>query len=352
MTWRDRIREFVAAGLLIIGVGSGAVLATGATSDATLIRIGAFNIQVFGQTKAGNDAIMDVLARTAREFDVLLVQEVRDAKQEVAGRFLERINRDITTPYAMIEGPRLGRTNSKEQYVFYYRPSVVTFVDSFTVQDVSDVWEREPLVARFRAGTFDFRLIGIHIKPDQVRNELAELAELADSVRTASESDVIMLGDFNADCSYLNEADNSIPLRQARFHWVIGNGVETAVKSGCTYDRMIMFDGTFADEYEPNSAQVLRYDQEFGITDQDFIERVSDHYPIYAEFRINRPDDDGTGAAPATTAAPFVGSRLGHTYYKAGCSGARGLSPANIVEFSSAQDAEAQGYHRSQSAGC
>jgi len=351
MTWRERIRELVAAGVLIIGVGSGAVLATAPATDATVIRVGAFNIQVFGQTKSGNDAIMNVLARTARQFEVLLVQEVRDAQQQVADRFLERINRDAESPYAMIEGPRLGRSSSKEQYVIYYRPDLVTFVDSFTVPDPSDVFEREPLVARFRAGTFDFRLIGIHIKPEQAFNELTELAEVADSVADATEGDVILLGDFNADCTYLSEANNTLPLRQARFHWVIGNDAQTAVKTGCTYDRIVLFDGTFGSEYEPNSAQVYRYDEEFGITDRDFVEAVSDHYPVVAEFRINRPDDDGAGAAPPLT-APFVGSRLGHTYYRTGCSAARGLTQANIIEFASAQAAEDQGYHRSRSEGC
>jgi len=82
---------------------------------------------------------------------VLLVQEVRDADQDVADRLLEEINREANPRYAMVEGPRLGRTTSKEQYVVYYRPPVL-FVDSFTVPDPDDRFEREPLVARFQAG--------------------------------------------------------------------------------------------------------------------------------------------------------------------------------------------------------
>ena len=257
MTWRDRIRELVAAGVLIVTVGTGAVFSDGATGGVEAIRIAAFNVQGFGVTKAGNDSIMDALARIVRHFDVVLVQEVRDRNEEVADRFLARINREADLPYAMIEGPRLGRTSSKAQYVFYYRPSVLTFVDSFTVPDPDDRFEREPLVARFQAGLFDFRLVGVHIKPDDAYGELAAVAEVADAVVDSTEGDVILLGDFNADCDYFDETDASHPLKAASYHWVVTNDMRTAVVSGCTYDRIVLLDGTNGAEYVPNSAQVF-----------------------------------------------------------------------------------------------
>jgi deoxyribonuclease-1-like protein len=183
----------------------------------------------------------------------------------------------------MIAGPRLGRTASKEQYVIYYRPGAVSFVDSFTVPDPHRRFERPPLVARFVAGRFDFRLVVSHIRPDAAGKELGSLAELA------REGD-ILLGDFNADCRYFNEDMARHPLKTARFHWVVGNEAQTAVKSGCTYDRMVLLNGTFSKEYVPNSAQVFRYDQAFGITDRELVERISDHYPVFATFRLKAAD--------------------------------------------------------------
>jgi hypothetical protein len=44
-------------------------------------------------------------------------------------------------------------------------------------------------------------------------------------------------------------------------------------------------------EYTGKSG-VFRWDVEYGVTDTDFIKRVSDHYPVYAEFRTDLPDDD------------------------------------------------------------
>lgn len=352
MTWRDRIRELVPAGILIASVGGGAGLSPSPVPVVSVVRIAAFNIQVFGEKKASNDTVMDVLARVGQEFDVLLVQEVRDAREQVADLFLDRINRDAEFPFAMVEGPRLGRTTSKEQYVVYYRPAVVQLVDSFTVPDPDDRFEREPLVVGFRAGRFDFRLIGAHIKPDDAADELAALSEVAGAVADSTEGDVILLGDFNADCSYFNESNPGHPLRAAVFHWVIGDEVQTAVRTGCTYDRMVLLDGTFNAEYVPNSAQVFRYDEEFGLTDPNFVRQVSDHYPVYAEFRITGPDDDGARTGPPPPAGPFVASRAGRVYYRAECNAARRLAPENVISFSTEQEAQQAGYRRSTSAGC
>ena len=44
-------------------------------------RIGAFNIQVFGKSKAGKPEVMDVLAKIIRTYDVVAIQEIRDKDQ-------------------------------------------------------------------------------------------------------------------------------------------------------------------------------------------------------------------------------------------------------------------------------
>lgn len=54
------------------------------------------------------------------------------------------------------------------------------------------------------------------------------------------EQDVIMLGDFNADCGYVpKKAWKNIRLRNMeQFNWLIGDEVDTTVgKTNCAYDR-------------------------------------------------------------------------------------------------------------------
>lgn len=45
-------------------------------------KIAAFNIQIFGQAKSQKEDVMAVLTRIVREFDIVLIQEVRDASEQ------------------------------------------------------------------------------------------------------------------------------------------------------------------------------------------------------------------------------------------------------------------------------
>jgi endonuclease/exonuclease/phosphatase family metal-dependent hydrolase len=291
--WKRRIAELLSVGTMAVLIGGGTFLTDSGPSELPeTIRIAAFNIQVFGKTKAADDDIMDVLVQTAVEFDIVAVQEIRDATEGTADRFLDELNRASSLPYRMVEGPRLGRSNSKEQYAVYYRPAVVELIQEFTLPDPNDVFEREPLVAAFRAGTFDFRLAVAHIKPDDAVDELTALAQAASALVDSSEEDLILLGDFNADCDYF-PVDEDHLLRRAPFRWVIADSVETAIRSGCTYDRIVLSTGVSDDEYVDGSARAFRFDEELGLADEAFVLRVSDHYPVFAEFRIRRTDDDG-----------------------------------------------------------
>ena len=86
--WVERIRNLVATLAVAGALGTGALLTPPAPSPTDVLRVGAFNIQVFGQTKLAKEDVVDVLVQTARQFDVLVVQEVRDADQIVAREFL------------------------------------------------------------------------------------------------------------------------------------------------------------------------------------------------------------------------------------------------------------------------
>lgn len=289
MTWRS-VRLAVVVGTL--GLGWAVTVLGAQAAPPRKIRVASFNIQVFGLHKAAQPAVMTVLSRIARQFHVMAVQEFRDETGRAPGMLLDRINRDARAPYAMVLGPRLGRTDSKEQYAIYYRSNVVTFLDSFTVSNRGSRFERPPLVARFVAGAFDFRLVVAHIQPREAARELAALARVADALADSAERDVILLGDLNADCGYFAETDPRHPLKAARFYWIISNEQETAVRSGCTYDRIVLTQATLGHEFVPHSGQVFRYDREFGIS-PPLVRAVSDHYPVFAEFRITGTDDDG-----------------------------------------------------------
>ena len=258
------------------------------------IKVGAFNIQVFGRTKREKTEVMNILAQIVREFDVVLIQEIRDSSETTAPIFLETINSIPGPEYAFIRSERLGRTTSKEAYAYFYNTESVQYLSGsvFVFDDVDDVFEREPYIASFVSGGFDFTLIGIHTKPDDAYHEIGNLTIVFDMVMgLGDERDVIALGDFNADGSYFDEESMDNPLMASEYVWVVGNDFDTMTKTDWTYDRMVMTDYTFSGEYIADSTGVYYFDQEYGLN-QSFTEEVSDHFPVYAEFSVVLPDDD------------------------------------------------------------
>ena len=264
------------------------------TPSGDSVKIAGFNIQIFGKTKREKEQVMNMLANIVREFDVVLVQEIRDSSETTAPIFLDLINSMEGPEYAFIRSERVGRTSSKEAYAYFYNTETVQYLfdSDFVYNDTEDVFEREPYIASFIAGNFDFTLIGIHTNPDDANHEIGNLTIVFDYVESlGDEQDIIALGDFNADGSYFDEDSMDNPLKAPEYIWVVGNDWDTMTKTDWTYDRMVMTDYTYSREYISDSVQVYYYDTIYGLN-QTLTEFVSDHYPIYAEFSTSLPDDD------------------------------------------------------------
>lgn len=289
-----RLMSEITGAVVIAATVIGGTAMTPTTIESDGIRVAAFNIQVFGRAKREKPEVMDVLVDIAREFDVMVVQEIRDSSQETSKAYLSAINEESVFEYALVEGPRLGRTGSKEQYAIYYQPARLELLDAFTWPDEDDDFEREPIVATFRSGGFDFTLIACHIKPDDADAELRALRAIGDAIlaEVDVDHDLILLGDFNADGSYLDEAELSTIFPDGTYSVLIDNDADTMTSSDNTYDRIIITSSTTELECDFESGSVYAFDEELGLIDEAFIRSVSDHYPVYADFRITEEDDD------------------------------------------------------------
>jgi hypothetical protein len=144
------------------------------------------------------------------------------------------------------------------------------------------------------SGNFDFTIIGIHIKPDDAYWEMGNLTNVVKSVlsENPNELDTIIMGDFNADGTYFDETDLVNPLKSSDFFWVITNDLDTMTKTDYSYDRIVLLNATYNHEYVEDSASVFEFDIEYDIINQTLVWEVSDHYPVYAEFKIDLVDDD------------------------------------------------------------
>ena len=87
----------------------------------------------------------------------------------------------------------------------------------------------------------EFFLIGIHTQPSNVLAELNALVEVyEEAVNRFGTENGIMLGDFNADCSYLSQRRYNMLLlvTDSRFTWLLDTNIDsTTGNSNCAYDR-------------------------------------------------------------------------------------------------------------------
>lgn len=83
--------------------------------------------------------------------------------------------------------------------------------------------------------------------------------------------DVILLGDFNADCASLTKKrlDDLVLRTQAGFHWAIPDGVDTTVRASthCTYDRIVLHGEHLQGMLR--GAAAFDFPRSFGLTEEE-----------------------------------------------------------------------------------
>jgi deoxyribonuclease-1-like protein len=278
-------------------VAPGALQALPPARSGDVLRIASFNIQVFGEAKLSDPKVAACLAQIVRKFDVVAIQEVRAKDANLVNRFVQQVSA-AGVPYDCVVGPRLGRSDSKEQYAYIFDATRVEVdrVSVYTVKDPDDLLHREPLVAGFRARgvppneAFTFTLIDIHTDPDETDRELNVLDDVFRAVREdgRGEDDIILLGDLNVDEAHLGQL-GALPY----LSYVI-SGVPTNTRGTKTYDN-ILFDRRATTEFLGRGG-VLDLVREFNITlDQALL--ISDHCPIWAEFSVYEGGRAGNIAA-------------------------------------------------------
>lgn len=267
------------------GSGDGAGEGGGAgAAPASRVRLATFNIQNFGQTKLGRPDVMEQLVGIVRAYPFVAVQEISDVNEVVPYALLDEINTEGGA-YEMLLSPRSGQQaddqNFEEQYGFYYDREVVEPLSAGSLYDdsLNDWFVREPYLARFRVvgGGFTFVAVTVHTQPD---NAVAEIGHLHDVVQSAraqfpEEDDFIVLGDLNAGCSYASPTElDALPIRGDGYAWVVPDDADTNLASArCAYDRIVV-----TKDPAPNYVGTYGVDVSFVDT------RISDHWPVWAEF--------------------------------------------------------------------
>jgi len=252
-------------------------------SGPDTIRVATWNLRQFG-SQATTDVGMVSRIITDNRFDVMAIQEVQKD-----GRGVDALLHALAGPWRSTSLSPESR--SGERLVFIYRGDHVQELGQPEMLPGASpgVFERIPYCATFKAGNFDFELITVHLtwgNAGQRQQEVAELARLLPRMAAGqAEKDIIVLGDFNEQHTRPN------------LHHFVGSGWDTVVTQGTNlsskeiYDH-ILVNATYTREYTGDTG-VYRFDEMlFQNHDKEAALSVSDHRPVWADFRTTLADDD------------------------------------------------------------
>lgn len=257
---------------------------------APTMRLATWNIRIFSDNSR-NDEELQLIANVLIDYDFIAIVELRDENVlKRTERILELMGKD----YDYLMSRRVGG-KVKERYAFLFDRQIVNVIeDGMVFPDPNDTFFREPYFASFRAGKFDFTAIVIHViwgtSVAKRRKEVQELADVYQTVQemNGAEQDVILLGDFNR-----NPDDQKAyqPLMQisGMLH-LFKLPTKSHIKDSSLYDN-IFFQSLHVTECTGESG-VDRFDEtDFGNDDKAASLAVSDHRPVWVEYRIDIDDD-------------------------------------------------------------
>ncbi|GAU90879.1 hypothetical protein RvY_03237 [Ramazzottius varieornatus] len=286
-----------------------AAAAAPAAGKGSPLRICTWNIFRFGMSKFAAEPMatfkkaygkdkLEMITEQVQNADIIAIQEYFDTTEahEVMMVVTDYLNKTTGSKWGMSVGPRVGR-GSKEQYVFLYRTELASVMKEAVAPEPAeskDPYSREPWFTQFKISKPGFSLptltLGtIHTEPEFAVREMNALDVYtwpwAES--TFGTKDVMVLGDYNADCQYVRKSDwDSITLFTKKdYTWFIPTGTDTAAMSSeCTFDRAVTRSPKIQASFVPGSLKVLDFVSQYKIPVAT-ARQLSDHFPVCMEFK-------------------------------------------------------------------
>jgi endonuclease/exonuclease/phosphatase family metal-dependent hydrolase len=289
----------------------------------TTVRVCSFNIQIFGVSKASKKYVMGVLKQLLAVYDLIVIQEIRDASNTAFWELVDLVNEWAAlsgTHFSALKSERLGRTSSKEEYGYLFRSDIALNVSEYQYNDTKlDKYERAPFGVLMRVyDSAEFVLVNSHIKPTDAVSELDYFVFVyEDLVSEMGTHSMLLGGDLNADCSYVSQSSfEKIRLynRSSEFDWYIGDDDDTTLAtSSCAYDRFVAAGRELRDRVVFNSTFVVHFDRMYELNETT-AKKVSDHYPIEIQLSMLRatnvslPNATSFGTSPSPSSSSSYSS--------------------------------------------
>jgi endonuclease/exonuclease/phosphatase family metal-dependent hydrolase len=291
------------------------------------ICIATFNIRACGLKKIMKPVVSDRIVAILQNFDVCLIQEIRDVQETNPSRghtvlfstLLNQLNKCSTVKYKCISSHKLGKTTVyREKLAYIYRADLLEVKRSMYMHHFVKDFEREPFVVTFylkKNRNIRLILIGVHVKPDDAVQEMIALRHVYEEVKRQWSPNTLrtLLSDIKTKLPFfvhwlvpvkitigpilmgdLNCAQNYISLKsRASIHiftdpslkWLVDSTTDTTVSSNTNYAYDHIIVPKKQEKYFDNKAEVIKFDKIMGISSHDALD-ISDHYPVSVKLYI------------------------------------------------------------------
>lgn len=285
------------------------------------VRVGSWNIEWFGSSKRQqpvDQATIDQIANKIAidwSIDIITLQEINtDMNGESRGEFYSLLPWQRLQKALEKRGYKTANGNSgyaqhivmawRKPVVAIQKPQDLSIPDNYTINEFCRSANlRKPLGGLFKAGQFDFWLVGLHLKANTgpaacttaIRSAQIEALTQEVSKLTTQDADIILAGDFNASSRHNSLAGlpatgfqslTDKPMRHPDSNTVSHHGkASKKADSGSLLDQF-MIRPTATQEWQAGSTVIYKPDN----TNQ-FANTYSDHLPLWTDFSITTDDD-------------------------------------------------------------
>lgn len=251
---------------------------------SSALSICSWNIANIGQSK--NDAEIQFIAKTIKEFDVIAIQEVvaGDGGAAAIARLSDALNRMGSKWDYIVSNPTTGSSYKTERYAFIWKTSKLKLKGKpWLEQQYKIEIDREPYFGTFIDQGREFTLVNFHAitKSKQPETEIKYFKFLPQQYANLN---LIFCGDFN--CPQSHSVFN--PLKKMGYTPAL-IGQKTSLKQKCNNDQCLAseYDNIFykKDLFNVQKTGIVPFYKSF--TDLAEARKISDHLPIfiYLEFK-------------------------------------------------------------------
>ena len=271
------------------------------------IRLAAWNIERlgWGGKYERSDPELKDMAKILSQYDFIAITELMGDTTQFK-EVLKKLSKMKYEYCSLVSKPVGSKNNTyRERYAFLYRKGLVKLVDKGNFYPDSDIdndgnddFNRNPYWASFRAGNFDFTVVVVHIRAgdmdDDPRSENELLKSVFEDIQDTNgddENDVILVGDFNMspdDHGFRDLAEKVKP----KVTELIQPPKKTTITDTGLYDNIFLQTEYLTEYTSKKESGVDCFDEDMFGNNDEKAGRISNHRPVWADFRIDLEDDD------------------------------------------------------------